>query len=281
MLTQYVNMSHQVMSSCVSILCQHIVSICQYVDNIKSCHIVSTYCVKYVNTLTHHVNMSHQVMSCCVNIWCQYIVSICQHVDMMIIAFITFNYSSVPLIEGLCSSNPWESEFLDFRRNRTDDLTVPGFDQLSYVYMWGLNMSICQIKSCHTVSTDNMSICHNSCHVESTNYVNILTQFDSFHWKYGTPKIQQLIHLSFLVISRYKSELWFRLNLNLYRGIWFSGFGGVRGCSIFGGKRHMLICNSKSWHTRELDMSWCVTSSHGVSTNNMSICHIKSRSVSK
>jgi len=106
MLTQYVNMSHQVMSSCVSILCQHIVSICQYVDNIKSCHIVSTYCVKYVNTLTHHVNMSHQVMSCCVNIWCQYIVSICQHVDMMIIAFITFNYSSVPLIEGLCSSNP-------------------------------------------------------------------------------------------------------------------------------------------------------------------------------
>ena len=30
--------------------------------------------------------------------------------------------NSVPLIEGLCTSNPCEFEFLGFRRNRTDDL---------------------------------------------------------------------------------------------------------------------------------------------------------------
>jgi len=33
---------------------------------------------------------------------------------MMIIAFITFNSSLVPLIEGLCNSNPWEFEFSGF-----------------------------------------------------------------------------------------------------------------------------------------------------------------------
>jgi len=38
------------------------------------------------------------------------------------IAFINFNSSLLPLIEGLCSSNPWEFEFAGFRRNRTDDL---------------------------------------------------------------------------------------------------------------------------------------------------------------
>jgi len=33
--------------------------------------------------------------------------------------FITFNSSLVPLIEGLCTSNPWEFEFSGFRRNQT------------------------------------------------------------------------------------------------------------------------------------------------------------------
>ena len=42
--------------------------------------------------------------------------------EMMMLAFITFNSSLVPLLEGLSSSNPWEFEFSDFRRNRTDDL---------------------------------------------------------------------------------------------------------------------------------------------------------------
>jgi len=32
------------------------------------------------------------------------------YVSMMMIAFITFNSSLVPLIESLCSSNPWEFE---------------------------------------------------------------------------------------------------------------------------------------------------------------------------
>ena len=40
------------------------------------------------------------------------------------IVFITFNSSLVPLIESQCSPNPWEFEFSDFRRNRTDDLGI-------------------------------------------------------------------------------------------------------------------------------------------------------------
>ena len=43
-------------------------------------------------------------------------------VMMMMIAFITFQSSLVPLFEGLWSSNSWEFELSDFRRNRTDDL---------------------------------------------------------------------------------------------------------------------------------------------------------------
>jgi len=34
--------------------------------------------------------------------------------EVIMIAFITFNSSLVPLIEGLCSSNPGEFEFLVF-----------------------------------------------------------------------------------------------------------------------------------------------------------------------
>ena len=43
---------------------------------------------------------------------------------MMMIAFITFKSSLVPLIEGPCSSNPWEFEFSGFWRNRTEDLGI-------------------------------------------------------------------------------------------------------------------------------------------------------------
>ena len=43
---------------------------------------------------------------------------------MMMIVFITFNSSLVPLFKGLCSSNPWEFEFSGFGRNRTDDLGI-------------------------------------------------------------------------------------------------------------------------------------------------------------
>ena len=43
---------------------------------------------------------------------------------MMMIAFITFKSSLVPLFEGLWSSNSWEFEVSGFRRNRTDDLGI-------------------------------------------------------------------------------------------------------------------------------------------------------------
>ena len=43
---------------------------------------------------------------------------------MMMIAFITFKSSSVPLFEGLWSSNSWEFELSGFSRNRTDDLGI-------------------------------------------------------------------------------------------------------------------------------------------------------------
>ena len=43
---------------------------------------------------------------------------------MMMIAFVTLNSSLVPLIKGLCSTNPWGFEFSGIRRNRTDDLGI-------------------------------------------------------------------------------------------------------------------------------------------------------------
>ena len=43
-------------------------------------------------------------------------------IDVMMIAFITFNSSLVPLIQDICRSNPWEFVFSGFRWNRTDDL---------------------------------------------------------------------------------------------------------------------------------------------------------------
>ena len=44
--------------------------------------------------------------------------------QMMMIAFITFKSSLVPLFEGLWSSNSWDFEVSGFRRNRTDDLGI-------------------------------------------------------------------------------------------------------------------------------------------------------------
>jgi len=43
---------------------------------------------------------------------------------MMMIVFITFSSSLVPLIKGLYSSNPWDFEFSGFRRNRIDNLGI-------------------------------------------------------------------------------------------------------------------------------------------------------------
>jgi len=49
----------------------------------------------------------------CVAVRCNallYVAVLCSVVMMMMIAFFTFNGSLEPLIEGLCSSNPWEFE---------------------------------------------------------------------------------------------------------------------------------------------------------------------------
>jgi len=89
----------------------------------------------------------------------------------MTIAFITFNSSLVPLIEGLCSSNPWEFEFLEFIRNRTDDL---GINSLSLwpteprlQCMWGQNLS---------GKTNKMPETSNECVREGDTTWNKLTQ---------------------------------------------------------------------------------------------------------
>ena len=57
--------------------------------------------------------------------------------DWLMIAFITWNSSLVPLLEGLCSSNPCRFEFSVFWvfariKQTTQGLTVPRSDQLSY-----------------------------------------------------------------------------------------------------------------------------------------------------
>ena len=47
-------------------------------------------------------------------------------IRMMMIAFITFKSSLVPLFEGLWSSNSWEFEVSGCRRNRTDEFKSIG-----------------------------------------------------------------------------------------------------------------------------------------------------------
>jgi len=51
---------------------------------------------------------------------CAWVIS---HMMMMMIVFITFKSSLVPLFEGLWSSNSWEFELSGFRRNRTDTMS--------------------------------------------------------------------------------------------------------------------------------------------------------------
>jgi len=53
------------------------------------------------------------------------------------------------------------------------------------------------------------------------------------------PKSAKPRNSDFRSILRYKFKLRFWSDLNLYRGIWVSGLGGFRGCSIFSGKCHM------------------------------------------
>jgi len=62
----------------------------------------------------------------------------CRHsvADWLIVAFITWNSNSVPLLEGLCSSNPCRFEISNFGifariEPTTSELTVSRSDQLS------------------------------------------------------------------------------------------------------------------------------------------------------
>jgi len=72
--------------------------------------------------------------------------------------------------------------------------------------------------------------------------------YDTFHWKCYIPETHQIKKLKFLGISRYEFTSTFWFNLNLYQGIWVSGFGGFRRCSNFSG-----ICygqtSVKGWRT--------------------------------
>ena len=53
--------------------------------------------------------------------------------------------------------------------------------------------------------------------------------YDSFHWKRYIPDIHQVHKLRFPGIMEYKFKLAIWINLNWYRGIWVSVFGGCWG----------------------------------------------------
>jgi len=81
--------------------------------------------------------------------------------------------------------------------------------------------------------------------------------YDSFYWNYYTPKSTESRNSDFSVSRGTNSNVKFWFNLDVYRRIWVSGFGGFGGCSIFGGNCHTLL--SKSVRTRDLDLSICIS----------------------
>ena len=64
------------------------------------------------------------------------------------------------------------------------------------------------------------------------------------------PKNHQIEKVWFLGISRYKFKLRFWFNLNLYREIWVSGFGGFQGCSISVVTGEKKGCGASGWFGR-------------------------------
>ena len=60
--------------------------------------------------------------------------------------------------------------------------------------------------------------------------------YDEAVWYFSlncyTPTIHQIKNLKFLGVSWYKFKSRFWFDVNLYRGIWVSGFGGFRRCGI-------------------------------------------------
>jgi len=75
---------------------------------------------------------------------------------------------------------------------------------------------------------------------DACNETSVLS-YNSFHWECITPETHQIEKLRFLGVSRYKFKLRPWLHLNLYWGIWVSGFGGFGKCTIFSE-------NSHTWH---------------------------------
>jgi len=65
----------------------------------------------------------------------------------------------------------------------------------------------------------------------------------------ATEKSTKSRNLRFLGISRYTFKLRFGFDLNLYRGIWVSGFSGFRACSILSGICHMTL---KNWREKAM-----------------------------
>jgi len=74
--------------------------------------------------------------------------------------------------------------------------------------------------------------------------------YDSFYWRHFLPEICQIEKLRFLGISLYKFKLRCWINLNLYRGLWVSRFGGFCGFGIFSGICHTHI--SIHTHTSQI-----------------------------
>ena len=77
--------------------------------------------------------------------------------------------------------------------------------------------------------------------------------YDSFHRNFYTPKIHQNQKLRFLGISRCNLKLRFWFNLNMYRAIWVSGFGGFWRCSIFCSYVSFLWNVTKEYQRYELN----------------------------
>jgi len=92
------------------------VCVCMYVRRVCVC-VCASVCVDGVSYAVRPLTIY-------VYIYMYLYIYVCMCICMMMIAFITFNSSLVPLIEGLCSPNPSEFEFSGFRRNRTDDLVI-------------------------------------------------------------------------------------------------------------------------------------------------------------
>ena len=140
------------------------------------------------------------------------------------IAFITCNSNLVPLLEGLCSSNPWRFEFSifgSFCRNRTEDLRInspalwptelvlhrPGCKLLrnyfsSYLGTW------CE-------PTRNRLICFFNVlppHISRVNYSRSCYRWCAVirkpgsAWLEGTPAIWLIETISYLIVCRHTTS---------------------------------------------------------------------------